>query len=466
MGRNSYANQFRLPDKHAPEGVVRCATGYKPRKHQEMLHRKLKRFNVLVCHRRFGKTVFSINEMIDQALRNKRHNPQYAYIAPTYKQAKMIAWEYLIDFTKNIPGMEANKSELTISIHRQGIKNKDGSWIKEPDKIKFILLGAENPDSIRGIYLDGVILDEYAQCDPSIWGEVVFPTLADRKGWAIFIGTPKGQNHFYKKYQEATENPNDPNWYSVLLRASETKIVDLDELQIMRKGMSQEQYDQELECSFTAALIGAYYGHIINRMYDDSPQRITRLVYNPAFPVDTFWDIGVSDDTAIWFRQKIGPNYYYIDYYVNKGEGIGHYIEVLKNKRYRYGRHVMPHDIKVKEFGSGMTRIETALKMGLVVEVQKKQAVMDRIDASRMRLSTCYIDPVKCEKGLDALKGYEREFDSKNDMFKKTPKHNWASNGSDAFGYSALDERDSDFMGTVRKNLPKTANSSYNEFSG
>ena len=218
---NRYSNMVR----GQAVNVDKRSTGYMPRKLQQYLHNNLKRFNVLVCHRRFGKTVFSINEMIDRGLRNQLHNPQYAYIAPTYKQAKMIAWEYIIDYTRNIPGVEVNKSELSITIHRQGAKDKDGEWTKKPDKIKFILLGADSPDSLRGLYLDGSILDEYAQCDPIIWGQIVRPALADRKGWAIFIGTPKGQNHFYHRLKKAETNSTG-TWFTAIFKASETGILD------------------------------------------------------------------------------------------------------------------------------------------------------------------------------------------------------------------------------------------------
>lgn len=198
--------------------IVKVRTGYKPRALQGLIHKLLRRFNVLVCHRRFGKTVFAINEMIHQALKNQLRNPQYAYVAPTYKQAKTVAWQYLVDFTSKIPGVTANKSELTIYIERPGRINPLSGEL-EPDVIKIMCLGADDPDSIRGIYLDGAVVDEYAQCDPIIWGEIIRPALADRsrtaielgiygsrdykEPWVIFIGTPKGQNHFFDRYAKA-----------------------------------------------------------------------------------------------------------------------------------------------------------------------------------------------------------------------------------------------------------------------
>jgi hypothetical protein len=191
----------------------RITTGYEPRPLQAKLHLALTRFNVLVIHRRFGKTVFSINEMIDKGLRNPLKNPQYAYFAPFYGQAKRVAWDYLKDYTKNLPGVITNEADLRVEIPRPATG----------DKIRFMLLGADNPGAIRGIYLDGAILDEYAEMDPTVWGQVIRPTLSDRLGWAIFIGTPKGQNHFHEVYNKAQINDT---WFTALYKATDTNIID------------------------------------------------------------------------------------------------------------------------------------------------------------------------------------------------------------------------------------------------
>ncbi len=429
------------------------STGYIPRELQAKLHNELNRFNVLVMHRRFGKTVFAINEMIDQGLRCARKNPQFAYIAPTYKQAKMVAWEYLIDFTKNIPGMEINKSELSVTIPRPD----------RGDKIKYMLLGADSPDALRGIYLDGAILDEYAQCDPIIWGQIIRPALSDRKGWAIFIGTPKGMNHFHKIYTVAQGLDN---WYTQMYKASETGVVDAEELVDARATMSEEEYNQEYECDFTAAIMGSYYGNLLNELRDHKVPRITNVQYDPSVPVDTYWDLGIGDTTAIWFRQRIGSEYRYIDYEEHGGEGLAFYAKLVKDKPYAYGRHVLPHDGAARELGTGRTRQETLLKLGLRTEIQKRQAVDDGIQACRNILPLSWFDAEKCVRGLDCLSNYQREWDSKLDMFKNKPKHDWASNGADAFRISALDNRKSNFAEDFGKNLPRNAVSDYDILGG
>ncbi len=412
----------------------------------------MKRFNVLVLHRRFGKTTLSINEMIDMALRNQLHNPQYAYIAPTYKQAKMVAWEFFNDFTRNIPGVEVNKSELSITIYRPS----------RGDKIKFMLLGAESPDALRGIYLDGCILDEYAQCDPIIWGQIIRPALSDRKGWGIFIGTPKGQNHFYKIFETAQGLDN---WYTKMYKASETGYVDAEELVDARATMSEAEYNQEYECDFTAAIMGSYYGKILNDLR--AKDRVGDVSYDPSLPVDTHWDLGIGDTTCIWFRQKIGDSYNYIDYEEHGGEGLAFYAKLVRGKPYAYGRHVWPHDGGARELGTGKTRQETMRSLGITVEIQPKQAVDDGIQAVRNILPMSRFNAENCNRGLDALMNYQREWDSKLNMFKNKPKHDWASNGSDAFRISGLDNRrDSKFSSDNRKQLPRTAQSEYNELGG
>lgn len=253
------------------------STGYTPRPLQARLHSLIAtiRFIVLVCHRRFGKTVFTINEMIDRSLHCKHKNPQYAYIAPTYGQAKRVAWQYLKEYCEKLPGYVANEAELKVKItapHGNGF-------------ITFILLGAENADAIRGIYLDGVILDEYGDYHPDVWALVLRPALSDRKGWAIFIGTPKGHNDFKDKYDQAISNPN---WYAATYKASQTGLIDKEELDAALSEMGEEAFAQEYECSWSSTNTGAYFAKGINDLRNSTPARIRSVPYDPALLVDTF----------------------------------------------------------------------------------------------------------------------------------------------------------------------------------
>ncbi len=426
----------------------RITTGYEPRPLQADLHSKLKRFNVLVIHRRFGKTVFCINEMIDQGLRNPKKNPQYAYFAPFYGQAKRVAWDYLKDYTKSLPGVTVNEADLRVEIPRPASN----------DKIRFMLLGADNPGAIRGIYLDGAILDEYAEMDPSVWGAVIRPCLSDRLGWAIFIGTPKGQNHFHDVYDKAKLNDM---WFTALYKASETGIIDPEELYAAKREMEAEEYEQEFECSFIAALVGSYYGKYMGEA--EAEGRICHVPYDPALLVDTYWDLGVGDTTSIWYLQQQGKNYHLIDYTEDSGKGLEFYAREIRSKPYVYGYHTLPHDAAARSMETGRTRQQTLNKLGLKTIIQKRQSVDDGIHAARMILTRCWFDKVKCARGISALKNYERKWDPKNKIFESKPKHNWASNGSDAFRYLALGTREDTSSNPV---LPRQAEIEYNIFTG
>lgn len=395
-------------------------TGYKPRAHQEYIHQRLRRFNVLVCHRRFGKTVLSINEILDRGFRCPRKNPQYAYIAPTYGAAKRIAWEYLKEAVRNIPGVSINESDLRVDIPCQ------------QGRIRIMLLGAENPGNLRGIYLDGVVLDEFAECDARIWSEVVRPALSDRLGWAIFVFTPKGANHAHELYMNARRDESG-DWFVALFKASETGVVPKKELESARSFMSQEEYEQEYECSFSAALVGAYYKNEMALAHKED--RITKVPYDPNAPVMTAWDLGIDDSTAIWFIQEVGRELHAVDYFEVSGKGLSYIIrDVVLKKKYVYSRHFLPHDANARELGTGTTRVETMRKLGLNgIEVVRRQSIEDGIHAARLLFPKLWIDREKCGWGVECLKSYERVFDHKNMVYKARPKHNWASHGADAF---------------------------------
>lgn len=423
--------------------------GYRPRPFQAALHNNLLRFNVLVCHRRFGKTVFSIMEMIDRALRCELKNPQFAYIAPTYGQAKRVAWEYLKDYTKNIPGSKPHEMELRIDIPRPD----------RGDKIRFMLLGAENPDSLAGIYLDGVILDEYSLMNPVVWSTLIRPALSDRLGWAIFIGTPRGQNHFYKIFNTAKQLDN---WYCAIHKASETKVVAAEELVEARMTMSEEEYEQEYECSFTSALIGSYYGKYISDL-DKAGQITDKCVYDKATPVSTYWDLGISDSTAVWFIQEVGREIHVIDYIEARGKGLDYYIKEIQNKPYVYADHYIPHDGAARELGTGVTRQETMYNLGLKTRIVPRQSVADGIHAVRMLLPKVWFNPITCEQGLEALKNYQRKFDNKKNIFDDKPLHDWCSHAADAFRTFGL-VYNGDNTRRDMSRLPRQVDSDYSIF--
>src|SRR3972149_3061118 len=435
------------------KSIQEVSTEYTPRVHQALLHKALKRFNVLICHRRFGKTIFSVNEMLDQGLRNEQKNPQYAYLAPTFGAAKRIVWDILKDAVKNIPVIETNEAELRVDISRPAKK----------DRVRFQLLGAENPDSLRGIYLDGVILDEFAVMNPEVWTHVIRPALVDRCGWAIFISTPNGQNHFYDIYQYAKENPSE--WFNIIYKASETGIVPKSELEAALHLMGENVYNQEFECSFSAALVGAYYGKELEKM--EAGNRICKVPYDTAVGVYTGWDLGISDTTCIWFVQLVGKALHVIDYIESSGAGLDYYVKEIKERNYNYEEHLLPHDAAARDLSTGKTRMQPLQALGLKhVRVVPKLSIEDGINAVRLILPRMWMDKDKCKRGISALKNYQRKWDEKNKIFQARPLHDWSSHGSDAMRYLAVGLDENRPTKNELLNLKRTADMDYNIFGG
>lgn len=393
---------------------------YKPRELQLAIHEKLEahRFGAVVCHRRFGKTVLAVNQLIKAALTCDRERPRFAYIAPTYAQGKAIAWDYLKHYTSVVPGRVVNESELRVTL---------------PGDRQVRIYGADNPDSLRGLYFDGAVLDEYGLMKGATWSQVVRPALSDRLGWALFIGTPNGRNAFYEVCNQARSGEG---WFFSEYRASQTKIIAESELVAARSQMTEDEYQQEWECSFDASVRGAVYAKEIAQAREQG--RIINVPYDPTMPVHTAWDLGVGDATAIWFYQQVASEIRVLDYFEASGEGLHYYADVLTKRRYNYGRHLVPHDAQVKEFGSGKTRVEAAAALGLKFEVLPLMKLEDGINAARMLFPRCYFDAVKCQPGLDALQNYRWDFNQRLDEFKTVPVHDWASHGADAFRYLAI----------------------------
>jgi len=301
------------------------------------------------------------------------------------------------------------------------------------------LVGSDNFNSLVGANPVGVVFSEYSLADPAAW-DYVRPILAENGGWAVFIFTPRGRNHGYVLLEMARRNPN---WFAQVLsvddtrRADGTPVIGADAIEEDRRaGMAEEILRQEYWCSFDAALTGAYYGKAIEAARSEG--RIGGVEWEPALPVETWWDLGMGDSTAIWFAQRLGAEVRLIDYLEASGEGLSFYIDVLKSKPYAYGRHIAPHDIEVRELGTGKSRRETAQKLGLRFEVAPAQSLADGIEASRALIPNCWFDETKCARGIEALAQYRREWNDKTKDFKPTPLHDWTSHGSDAFRYGAV----------------------------
>lgn len=405
---------------------------YVPRSPFLRFHARRERWTVLVAHRRAGKTVATVNDLLAGAISTTKQSALYAYIAPYRKQAKDIAWRYLKEFAAPVMA-DKSESELFVEL-------VNGNRVR--------LFGADNAEAMRGLYFDGAVLDEFGDFRPGVFAEVIRPALSDRKGWAVFAGTPKGRNDFYHRYQlaQATEG-----WLAITLRASETGLIPKDELEDALRSMTPDQYRQEYECSFEAAVAGAYFAADIDRAVAEG--RVTRVPIERGIPVNTAWDLGISDSTAIWFYQNCGREVRIVDYYESSGDALDDYARVLFEKGYLYGDHTGPHDLQVRELGTGKSRIEVAQKLGIDFRIAPQIGLQDGIHAVRLFLDRCWFDAERCAAGIEALRHYRRDTDRKTKEFKARPLHDWSSHAADAFRYLVVGHRDP----TVKKIVHVTA---------
>ena len=392
---------------------------YEPRKQFVEFHERRQRFSSLVCHRRMGKTVACVGDLTAKALYTKKKNARFAYVAPFYRQAKDVAWTYLKEMTESV-SVKVREADLRVEL-------PNGAWIT--------LYGADNPDALRGLYFDGIILDEFGDCRPSLWAEVVLPTLMDRKGWAVFIGTPKGKNHFYHINERSKK---EDSWYHMTCKASQSGLLDENDLQEMRSQMSDDQYEQEMECSFDAAVQGTYYASIISQMEKDQKILPDGPMYDPTQPVFASADLGFTDSTAWWFWQLAPDGIAVIDYEEDHGQPLAFYMDMLDEKPYEYETIWLPHDAKAKSLQTGRSTIEQFLERDYPAQIVPKLSVQDGIEASRLILPKCHINGTFCYDGVEALRAYRRTYSEVTKSYGKSPVHDWASNGADSFRGLAL----------------------------
>jgi len=413
---------------------------YCPRRAFQTFHTRSKRWAVVVAHRRSGKTVASINELVKGALTCKRVSPRFAYLAPYRQQAKLIAWDYLKRYTEQIPGRQVSESELHVKLPNDG---------------RVTLYGADNYDALRGIYLDGAVIDEPADMEPEVWTSVIRPALSDRMGWAAWIGTPKGRNSFWRMYDAAC---GDPEYFTLKLKASESGIIDPGELASAKKQMEIEEpgsYNREFECSFDAPVPGAIYADQINALRDAG--HIRDVAFESGHPIDTFWDLGRSDFTCIWLVQFVGRDILLLDFYSATGKNPAHYANKCAEWEKRYGANMrmnyLPHDAHQIDRGgktwvsdlrdAGMTRIK------VVPVTPDKWLGINRL---RTLLPRCYIHKTNCSKthgtgdnsapsGLDCLEYYHKHIVESGHSIAEEPVHDEFSHGADALRTMAEADR-------------------------
>lgn len=408
---------------------------YTPREYQEPLFKAfdngIKR-GVVVWHRRSGKDKtllnFAIKKMFERV-------GAYYYFFPTYAQGKKILWDGVdrdgFKFLSHFP------SEIITS------KNDSEMKIKVKNDSLFQVIGTDNINSIVGTNPIGCVFSEYSLQNPAAW-EFVRPILRENGGWVIFNYTPRGRNHGKILYDMAKKNKD---WFCQLLTVDDTRrpdgtpVISPGDIQAERnEGMDEDLIQQEFFCSFDAAIQGAYYSRQLKEAQEQG--RIGSIPWESELPVDTWWDLGIGDSTAIWFSQSIGEEIRLIDYYEASGLGLTDYIAFLKTKPYTYGEHFAPHDISIREFSTGKARIDFAREKGIDFRVVQKLDIDDGIDAARRIFHKCWFDEVKCEQGLNALTNYHKEYDDKRKEYKNKPYHDWSSHAADAFRYFAVGHED------------------------
>lgn len=394
---------------------------YNPRPQFLPYHDRDTRWSCIVAHRRAGKTVATVNDIVERALYTKKPNARYSYIAPYYAQAKTIAWDYLRRSTENI-ALKQKESELSVVLPGE----HGTSTVR--------LFGADNPDALRGTYHDGAVMDEYGDMKPSVWTQIILPALADRRGWATFIGTPKGRNHFYKIRERARTSVD---WLYLELKASQTGILDKEELEEMRAQMDEDEYAQEFECSFDAALKGAIYGKEM-RLAEEEGRVSTELSIDYEQKVPHVFDLGYTDDTASWAWQRRPGGYVLVNAYHNNFQPTEHYIEWLFQRPYDVGDVWLPHDARAKSLQTGRSIVEQFIAAGIKPRLVPNLSLKDGISAARKILPYCHFLLPHTYDGVEALKQYQRTFDEATKAFLQKPKHDWTSHYADAFRYFSL----------------------------
>lgn len=371
---------------------------YKPRRHFLPLHASLKRWKFVCAHRRAGKTVALANHLIRAAAYNPRQwpLPKYGYVGPSFDQAKDLVWGYLKQYTEPVPGVRYLEGDLACVL-------PTGASIK-------LYGGAAAYERMRGLYFDGIVLDEYPLLNPAVFSTVVRPCLADYGGFAIVSGTSSGDDHFY---QLKLRVEDDERWDTFIIPLSSTgeDALSKEEALELTQDMSAEEYAREMECSFEAPVEGSYYGEILNNLSIQG--RITRVPVDLSTPVMTAWDLGIHDYTCIWFFQIAGKEIHFVDYIQDQGKGLDHYAAELQKRahqgKYRYKCHCLPHDIEAREISTGHARrlfLEEQLDEPIVVAPMASPE--DGIAAARGLLGLCWFDQAACKKGLAMLRGYRK----------------------------------------------------------
>ncbi len=373
--------------------------------------------------RRHGKDVTVLNWVIKSLYLEKK---TCFYCLPTFAQARRVIWDSInndgmkiLDYFPDEIVEARNVAEMKITLTNGSV---------------FQLIGSDQYDRLVGTNPKIVVFSEAALSDPRAW-EYIKPIVTVNDGVAIFISTPRGKNWFYDLYQTASRSDD---WFCEKLTNNDTGLVPQSEIEKLREeGMSDELIQQEFYCDFNRGVDGTYYGRLISKAWED--KRITAVPYDESLDVCTAWDLGVGDSTAIWFYQETpGGEIHFIDYYENAGEGLAHYVQVLRDKDYLYGRHFLPHDAKARELGTGATREEMLRKLHVKPTIVSRLSIDDGIQAVRSILPRSWFDEVRCKDGIKHLENYRKVFSDKLRCYVDRPLHDESSHCCDAIRYGAI----------------------------
>lgn len=399
-------------------------TKFKPRWYQlpilDAIENKGYKRVLAILPRRAGKDITAFNLAIRQCLRDVC---VVFYVFPTYAQAKKVIWDSITNDGQRILDFIPDSLVTAKNSQEMKIRFKNGSLLQ--------LVGSDNIDSLMGTNPKAVIFSEYALQDPRAY-QFIRPILTANGGWALFVSTPRGKNSLWDLYQIAQQSPE---WYCLKMGVDETQHIPNEEIEKERAEglMSEDLIQQEYYCSFTMGVEGSYYAKYLDRLKLN--YQIGDVPWEPSFKVHTAWDIGMRDSTSIIFFQAVGQTIRIIDCYEKNKEGLEHYAAYLQSKPYTYGKHIAPHDIQVKEWGSGLTRIAKAKQLGITFTCADNISIIDGIEAVRSTLPRMWIDQTRCAPLLKALENYRQEFDQKKKVYKANPLHNWASHFADCMRY-------------------------------
>ena len=363
-----------------------------------------------------------MNDLVFGALECQLRKPQLAYIGPTYSQAKRVAWTYLKDYAEPYLAKPPQESELKVTLKNEAV---------------VYVLGSDNADALRGMYLDAAVLDEYAIFKPSVFSQVVRPALSDRHGWAVFVSTPRGKNLFYNICQQAKKSPAE--WYHLVLKASKSGIVPKAELEALQRDMDAEEYAQEYECSFDAALKGAIYASEVNLLFAEGRCVSDKPLYDPELPVHCAFDLGFTDATVcIWFQLGKDGTIRIVNAEATNGTDIFYHIEKLQQFKGEIGDVWLPHDARARNLQTGKSIVEQFLSEGVRPRIIPNHKVRDGISAVRKLFPRICIDENTTGDLVEAMKAYRREWNDNLGMFSDVPVHDWASDWCDALRYMTM----------------------------